>query len=119
MNTIYMKIQAFEETSYSLIVSFASDTTKSQNPDDYPHYAYQPMKMWPDVTDLAEIKKRIAVSGVYHAEQQELEEKFVADPAKVQSYRDMIGQENSYPVNDLIPPAPVAPAIPDVPTQTV
>ena len=116
MNTIYMKIHSFDEGSYSLIVSFASDTTKSQNPDDYPHYAYQPMKMWPDVTDPVEIKKRVAISGVYHAEQQEIEEKFIADPAKVQSYKDMVGQENSYPVSELIPPAPT---IPDVPTQTV
>jgi hypothetical protein len=96
-----MKIHAFEEASYSLIVSFASDTTLSQNPDDYPSYAYQPMNMWPDVTDPVEIKKRIAVAGIYHAEQQEREEKFIADPAKVQAYKDMVGQENSYPVSAL------------------
>lgn len=118
MNTIYMKIHAFEETSYSLIVSFASDTTRSQNPDDYTRYAYQPMNMWPDITDPAEIKKRIAVAGVYHAEQQEREEKFTTDPTKVQSYRDMIGQGSSYLVTDLIPPAPTS-STPEIPTQTV
>lgn len=116
MNTLYMKIHAFDEQSYSLIASFASDTTNSQNPDDYPHYAYQPMHMWPDVTDPAEIKKRVAVAGIYHAEQQERQEKFIADPAKVQSYQNMVGQENSYSVTELVPPAPT---IPDVPTQTV
>ena len=110
MNTIYMKIHAFDEASYSLIVSFASDTTKSQNPDDYPSYAYQPMNMWPDVSDPAEIKKRIAIAGVYHAEQQEREEKFIADPTKVAQYQAMVGQENSYPVSDLIPP-PADPVI--------
>ena len=110
MNTLYMKIHAFEESSYSLIVSFASDTTESQNPDDYPQYAYQPMNMWPDITDPVEIKKRIAVAGIYHAEQQEREEKFIADPAKVQAYKDMVGQENTYPVSDLIPP-PAAPNV--------
>lgn len=106
MNTLYMKIHAFDEQSNSLIVSFASDTTKSQNPEDYPAYAYQPLHMWPDVTDPAEIKKRIAVAGVYHAEQQEREEKFVADPVKVQSYKDMVGQVNSYSATDLAPPPP-------------
>jgi len=105
MNMLYMKIHAFEETSYSLIVSFASDTTKSQNPDDYNRYAFQPMNMWPDVTDPAEIKKRIAVAGVYHAEQQEREEKFIANPTKMQSYRDMVGQGSSYLATDLLPPA--------------
>jgi hypothetical protein len=103
-----MKIHAYEEQSNSLIASFASDTTKYQDPDKYPSYAFQPMNMWPDVTDPAEIKKRIAVAGLYHAEQQEREEKFIADPAKVQSYRDMVGQENSYPIGDLIPPSPDA-----------
>lgn len=111
MNTLYMKIHAFEEQSYSLLVSFASDTTKSQNPDDYPQYAFQPMNMWPDVTDPVEIKKRIAVAGVYHAEQQEREEKFIADPAKVQEYKGMVGQENSYSVDGLIPPPPENPEI--------
>lgn len=109
MNTIYMKIHSFEEQTYSLIASFASDTTKYQDPDKYPSYAFQPMNMWPDVTDPNEIKKRIAVAGVYHAEQQEREEKFIADPAKVQSYKDMVGQEDAYPVSDLIPPPPNAP----------
>jgi hypothetical protein len=97
-----MKVKAFEEQSYSLLVSFASDTTKSQNPDDYPSYAFQPMNMWPDVTDPAEIKKRIAVAGMYHAEQQEREEKFIADPAKVQAYKAMIDTAHSYAVSDLV-----------------
>ena len=97
-----MKIHAFEESSYSLLVSFASDTTKSQNPDDYPPYAFQPMNMWPDVNDPNEIKKRIAVAGMYHAEQQEREEKFVEDPTKVQQYTNMVGQESSYPVSELV-----------------
>jgi hypothetical protein len=104
MNTIYMKIHAFEDQSNSLLVSFASDTTKYQDPDKYPSYAFQPLNMWPDVTDPAEIRKRIAVAGLYHAEQQEREEKFVADSTKVQAYIDMVGQENFYSVSDLIPP---------------
>ena len=98
-----MKIHAYEEQSNSLIVSFASDTTKYQDPDKYPSYAFQPLNMWPDVTDPAEIKKRIAVAGLYHAEQQEREEKFVADPAKVQEYKNMVGSENSYPASSLQP----------------
>jgi hypothetical protein len=102
MQTLFMKIHAFEESSYSLLVSFASDTTKSQNPDDYPPYAFQPMNMWPDVNDPNEIKKRIAVAGMYHAEQQEREEKFVEDPTKVQQYTNMVGQESSYPVSELV-----------------
>jgi len=103
MQTLKMKIQGFDEQSNSLLVSFASDTTQSQNPDDYPAYAYQPVNMWPDITDPAEIKKRIAVSGLYHAEQQERHEKFAANLIARQDYRDMVGQEVSYPVAELLP----------------
>ncbi len=106
MNTLYMKIHSFEEQSNSLIVSFASDTTASQNPDDYPRYAFQPLNMWPDINDPAEIKKRIAVAGVYHAEQQERQEKFVADPTKVEQYKAMVGELPAYPISDLITPPP-------------
>lgn len=101
MNTLYMKIQGFDEQSNSLLVSFASDATQSQNPDDYPAYAYQPVNMWPDITDPAEIKRRIAMSGIYHAEQQERHEAFNANLAAQQQYRDMVGQETSYPLSDL------------------
>jgi len=104
MNTLYMKIHSFDEQSNSLIVSFASDTTKSQNPTDYPSYAFQPINMWPDVTDPAEIKKRIAVAGIYHAEQQEREEKFVADLTKIAEYRAMVNTEDSFTVEELITP---------------
>jgi len=118
MQTLKMKIQGFDEQSNSLLVSFASDVTQSQNPDDYPAYAYQPVNMWPDITDPAEIKKRIAVSGVYHAEQQARHERFSADLYTRQEFRNMVGQELSYPVEDLIPPPP-EPTIPEVLIQTV
>lgn len=104
MQTLIMKIQGFDEQSNSLLVSFASDTTQSQNPDDYPAYAYQPVNMWPDITDPAEIKKRIAASGIHLAEQQARHENFVADAAKLQEYKDMVGQENSYTLSELTQP---------------
>lgn len=102
MNTLYMKIQGFDEQSNSLLVSFASDATQSQNPDDYPVYAYQPVNMWPDITDPSEIKKRIALSGIHHAEQQERQEKLNANLSVMQEYRDMVGQSDFYSVDDLL-----------------
>jgi hypothetical protein len=104
MNTLYMKIHSFDEQSNSLIVSFASDTTMSQNPADYPAYAFQPINMWPDVTDPAEIKKRIAIAGIYHVEQQEREEKFIANPTKVAEYRSMVNAEDSFSIEELTTP---------------
>ena len=110
MNTLYMKIHHYDEESKGLVVSFASDTTLHQDPDMYRPYAFDLVRMWPDVdpTDLEDIKKRIAVVGMYHAEQQEREEKFVADPVSEQQYKDLIGGVFSYSVTDLLPPAPSA-----------
>jgi len=104
-----MKIHEFEEQSGSLIVSFASDKTKSSNPDDYPHYAFQPIRMWPDIEDTNIIVKRIALAGVHHAEQQEKDEKFIADISKINAYRNMVGSISEYPLNELVSQSEVNP----------
>jgi hypothetical protein len=106
MNKLFMKINGYEETSNSLLVSFASDETQSQDPSDYTEYAYQPMTMWPDVTDPTEIKKRIAQSGVVLAEQQKIREAFVSNPAQLDAYKNMVGQTTEYNLSELIPPPP-------------
>ncbi len=109
MNTLKMKIHGFEESSLSLLVSFASDATRSRNPDDYPKFAFQPSTMWPDVTDPEEIKKRIAIAGVWHAEQQAREEKVRVDAAQIERFKSMVGEEVQYAVSDIVPP----PAVPE------
>jgi hypothetical protein len=106
MHYIKMKIVAIEEQSYSLLCAYASDDTKSQDPSDYPAYAYQPMNMWPDVTDPEELKQRMAVAGIFLAENQAREEQFIADPQKIEQYKAMVGQVVEYPIAELIPPPP-------------
>lgn len=101
MDKVRMKITGYDEASHSLLVCFASDTTKSQDPADYPSYAFQPMTMWPDVTDPEEIKKRIAVAGMHHAQMQEAKEKFVADPQRVKAFKAMAGQTHDFTVVEL------------------
>lgn len=117
MKTLYMKIHSYEEQSKSLIVSFASDATKSQDPNNYAPLAFQPVNMWPDVSDPAEIKKRIAVAGIGQAERQAREENFVEDAEKIAQYKNMVGQQDSFLIDDLIPPPP--PSDPEIPIQTV
>lgn len=104
MEYIKMKIVGFDEDSCSLLASYASDTTKSQDPSSYPAYAYQPMKMWPDISDPELIKERMALAGIFVAENQTREEQFVEDPVKIEQYRAMVGIEVEYPVAQLIPP---------------
>jgi hypothetical protein len=106
MNTLKMKITGYDEESNSLLVAFASDNTASQDPTAYPSYAYQPLTMWPDVTDINILKKNIAVAGMWQAEQQAKKEAFIANPAKIAEYKALVGQEIEYSVSDLMPPAP-------------
>lgn len=101
MNKVRMRITGYDEISHSLLVSFASDTTKSQDPADYPTYAFQPLTMWPDVTDPNEVKKRIAIAGMHHAQMQEAKEKFIADPERVAAFKAMAGQVQEFTVNEL------------------
>lgn len=107
MNKIKIKINGYDEQSHSILVSFASDETKSQDPSDYQAYAYQPMSMWPDISDLEEIKKRIAQAGLYLVEQQKIKEQFVADENRIQSLKSMVGKTFEYNLEEVItPPEP-------------
>lgn len=101
MNTLYMKIHEFDADSHSLIVSFASDQTKSKDPNDYGRVAFQPATMWPDVTDLNEIKKRLAVAGVWHAERQARLEFLEENPGTVNNLKSLVGQSEAYSISSL------------------
>lgn len=102
MNRIKFKINGYDEASHSLLVSFASDTTASQDPGKYAAYAFQPLTMWPDVTDIEELKKRLAAAGMHHAQMQEAKEKFVADPKRVASLKQLVGQTHEFAIDDLV-----------------
>ena len=104
MKTLKLKITGYDEQTNSLLVAFASDATKSQNPDDYPSYAFQPLNMWPDVTDPQEILKLIAISGLYQAEQQALAESFMEDKGRIDSLKSLVSQSAQYPIEDLLSP---------------
>ena len=95
-----MKICDYEESSGSLIIKFASDETKSQNPDDYPSYAYQPANMFPDVTDVDIIKKRLAIAGKYLVEQQKIKEQLVDDPERTAKFKSIVNSLNEYDVEN-------------------
>jgi len=101
MNKVKFKVTGYDEESKSLLISFASDTTASQDPADYTTYAFQPLTMWPDTTDIAELKKSIAQAGMYHVEMQEAEEKFVVDDTRVAAIRALVGQIHEFTVAEL------------------
>lgn len=103
MNSIKFKIKGYDEASGSLLISFASDTTASADPETYPAYAFQPATMWPDVSSIEEIKKRIAMAGMYSAQTQEAKEKLASDPRQVAKFKAMVGQVHEFAVADLNP----------------
>lgn len=102
MNTLKMKIHGFEEDSMSLLVSFASDETESQDPNDYPAYAYQPASMFPEATDHDEIMKMIARSGVAIVENQKRHEDALKNDTNISVYRNLVGTEITYGMIDLL-----------------
>ena len=102
MNIVKMKIVGYDEINHSLLVSFASDTTASSNPADYPALAYQPISMWPDITDVSELTRRIAIAGMHQVDQQEIKEKFHADENRILELKSLVGQEFEYSVSSLI-----------------
>ena len=103
MNSVKFKIKGYDEASNSLLISFASDATKSQDPETYTAYAFQPLTMWPDVTDIVELKKCIAKAGLHHAQLQEAKEKFVADAARIAQLKALVGQTHEFTVAELTP----------------
>jgi hypothetical protein len=106
MNTVYLKIVDFDENTKSLLVSFASDTTKSQDPANYETLAYQPYSMWPDVTDVTELPKLLAAAGAWQAQQQENKEKLLDNPQVIEQYRSLVGQQFSFDTTTLFPNIP-------------
>ena len=103
MNKIKIKINGFDESSQSLLVSFASDKTKNEDPSDYPSIAFQPYKMWPDLDmdNVEEVKKRIALAGIHHVQMQAMEEEFTSDARRSKILKSLVGDTQEYSVVEL------------------
>jgi hypothetical protein len=114
MTSLKMKVVRFEEESKSLIVSFASDETASNNPESYAAFAYQPIDMWPGVTSAEQLKKNIALTGISHTTQQALREQNPASEELVTEFKSWVGQTFTFDANDLTVPAPS-----ETPFQTI
>ena len=106
MNQVHVKIHSWEEDSKSLIISFASDTTSSSNPDSYEALAYQPHLFWPDVTDSAELMKKIGQLGIGVCEQIERDESVNDNADMLTVYSGLSGQTQTFNTADIADPAP-------------
>ena len=106
MNQVHVKIHSWEEESKSLIISFASDTTSSSNPDNYEALAYQPHSFWPDVTDSTELMRKIAQLGMSVCEQIERAESVNDNADLLTVYSGLSGQTQTFNTADITDPAP-------------
>lgn len=103
MEQIKMKVVSFDEESQSLLVCFASDTTRQGDPLSYPAVAVQPFVMWPDVVDMNEIKKRIAALGITHVNQIVHKESVQYNADKMLKLRALVGDSTTYAIADVMP----------------
>lgn len=102
MNQVHVKIHSWDESSKSLIISFASDTTSSSDPDNYEALAYQPHSFWPDVTDSTELMRKIAQLGMSVCEQIESAESVEADTDRMTMYSGLAAQSQTFNTADLV-----------------
>jgi hypothetical protein len=100
MSTIKVRVVEYDEASQALLVSFASDKTKSQNPADYPAYAMNALA-WGASADVEQIKLAIARVGVGIIEAQEAKEAAEADPTRNEAIMSLVGGEFSCALEDV------------------
>ena len=100
MSTIKVKVAGYDEASQSLLVSFASDKTKSQDPADYPAYAIQATG-WGSSADVEQIKLSIAKIGVGIVQAQEAKEAAEADPTRNAAVMSLVGEQFNCEMEDV------------------
>ena len=96
-----MKIISWDEKNLNLVVKFVSDDS-SLNIDDTTALAYQPITMFPGVSDTQELIKKMAVSGISICEVQNLQQQAKQDQAKINEIKNLVGQTFEYTVEELL-----------------
>ena len=64
MATIYTKIHEYNKETQSVVASFASNKTKSQNPDDYEKLNYNVATLVGEGASLQDLKDALASAGL-------------------------------------------------------
>lgn len=100
MSVINVKVVGYDEASQSLLVSFASDKTKSQDPADYPSYAVQ-ATAWGSSSDVEKIKLSIAKIGIGIVQAQEAKEEAESNPERNAAVMSLVGGQFSCSLQDI------------------
>lgn len=102
-NTIFMKVTGYDDATHSMLVSFASDETNSQDPSDYTIHAFQTTNICPNETNIENIKRSIAQSGISIVKSHAAKESLIANTDHVSDLKLLIGQTFSYNISDIAP----------------
>ncbi len=103
MNTITVKIIAWEADGQSLVCKFASDETASSNPDDYNSFSFQPKLMWPHATTADAVLEEVARAGISICEEIKTYEDLANNPTESGVYSGLSGTEQTFSVSDITP----------------
>lgn len=98
IQSLQIKIHAYEEESNSLIVSFGCDEL-ARPIDEQPKMAFQPTMF--EETDVSKVLQKIAQSGVSIVEQQIKQEQLSQNVIAIEEYKAKIGETLTYVVADL------------------
>lgn len=101
MQKVKIKIIRFDTETKQLTVAFASDTTKSSDPSDYPSIAFEPFKAWPDAESIDDILKEIARYGMHNLRHVIAEENAAPTAALEAQLNALAGEQVEYDVADL------------------
>jgi hypothetical protein len=102
MKNVKMKFTGYDKESHSVLVSFASDETRSTNPDDYPSVAFQTSEMWPDINDIEVLKLKIAEVGMSIVRQQIAKENIGGNPIRQIELQKLVGMSFEYSESDFV-----------------
>ena len=64
MATIYTKVHEYNKETQAVVASFASNMTKSQNPDDHEKLNYNVASLVEEGASLQDLKDALALAGL-------------------------------------------------------
>jgi hypothetical protein len=102
MNSLKMKIVGFDTIKSALSIKFASDLAE-KNIDEYESHLFNVVQENEEITN-DEILKALAQNGWNIALQQEIAEQIAKDNKKINQYKNYVGEEFEYTIEELFGP---------------
>ena len=91
MATIYTKVHEYNKETQAVVASFASNMTKSQNPDDHEKLNYNVASLVEEGASLQDLKDALALAGLGWSEIHCKKEKLDDKPEKQTEVETLVG----------------------------